>query len=292
MAMNGPGKESLRTTKLSCVYVPLLLGCLLLLGGCSWMVRISQNMHLQGYDADINNWTRAIETAHNDAERAKGYSKRGSAYSEKARYSRAFKLIPPDDYERMFALAMKDHNQATALNPGSAEAYFSRGRAYYDHASSDLTEHKDFKPWFDHAAADFETASAKDPKNFMAFDMLGLTYEQNDEWDKALDAYTRELALNPKLGTDRLAEAYCGRGQQDQTRMNMSAAAADYEKSIELGARSDDGCSCEPYNSLLVIYTDAKQYDKAWNLVHQEQKSNRLAPELVDQLKKASGRSN
>jgi hypothetical protein len=74
--------------------------------------------------------------------------------------------------------------------------------------------------------------------------------------------------------------------------MNMNAAAADYEKSIELSAKSDDGCSCEPYNSLLVIYTDTKQFDKAWDLVHREQKSNRLAPELVDLLKKASGRSN
>ena len=290
--MSDLGKNPLRTIKLSWVY-PALFGGLLLLSGCSWMAQIAQNVHLRGYDTDVRNSTQAIETALNDAERAKGYTERGSAYSEKARYSRAFKLIPADDYERLFALAMKDHDQAIALTPGSAEAYFGRGQAYYSRAALDLTEHGDFRPWFDRAAADFETAAKNDPRDSMAFDMLGLTYEQNDEWDKAIDAYTREVALNPKLGTDRLAEAYCGRGRQDQTHMNLSAAAADYEKSIAVGGTSnDDGCSCEPYNSMLVIYTDTKQYDKAWILVHQEQKSNRLAAELVDQLKKASGRSN
>src|SRR3974377_2000156 len=111
MAMNAPGKRLLRTTNVSRLCFPVLLSSSLLLGGCSWMVQISQNMHLRGYDADIRNGTQAIETARNDAERAKAYSKRGSAYSEKARYSRAFKLIPDNEYERLFALAMKDHDQ-------------------------------------------------------------------------------------------------------------------------------------------------------------------------------------
>ena len=287
MLINRLGPKTLRTTKSACACV------LLLFGGCSWMSQWSQHQHISGYDRDIRNATQAIQIARDTGGRASAYSKRGSSYSEKARYSRAFKLIPSDEYERLFNLALKDHDQAITLNPNSAEVYFNRGQAYYDRATLELTSHQDPRPWFDRAAGDFEIATVKDPRNFMAYDLLGLSHEQNGEWDKAIHDYTRESAVNP-LGRVRLADAYCGHGQQDQTDNRFEAAAADYEKSIEIGARPEDGCSCEPYNSLLSIYTsETHQYDKAWDLVHQAQRSNhQIASELVDQLKKSSGRTN
>ena len=110
--------------------------------------------------------------ARNDARRAAGYARPGRAYSEKARYSRAFKLIPADEYGRLFSLAVKDHDKAVALDPASAEAYFSRGQTYYDRAA--LEESKDAKPWFDPAAADFKKAVERDGRDYMAWDMLGL----------------------------------------------------------------------------------------------------------------------
>lgn len=292
MAMNDPVKESLkRLTRLG-VFFPLVLGSILL-SGCSQLAQISHYYYLAGRDRDIRNATQDIDAAHDGTERAKAYSRRATAYSDKARYSRAFKLVSTEEYERLFDLAVKDHDQAIALNPNSAEVYFKRGQAYYERASLDLTAKQNSKPWFDHAALDFETATEKDPRNSMAFDMLGLTHEENGEWDKATDDYTRELALNPKLGKMRLADAYCGRGQHDQTQMKLDAAAADYEKSIELGATADDGCSCEPYNSLLVIYITTRQYDKAWEFVHRAQKAKyQISDELVDLLKKESGRTN
>ena len=265
----------------------------LLLSGCNWIVQTAQEMHLRGYDSDIKSATQAIGSAHSDGERAQAYSKRGSAYSEKARYSRAFKLIKEDEYERLFDLAVKDHDEAIALDPVSAEVYFNRGQAYYDRGSLDLTEHKMPSEWLDHAAADFETATEKNPHNFMAFDMLGLTHESNDEWDMAIHDYTREMAINP-LGKVRLAGAYCGRGQENQRKMKLDAAAADYERSIDVDPTPDsDGCSCESYNSALGIYTfDTKEYDKAWEIVHKAEKSKQqISGELVDALKKASGRS-
>src|SRR5712692_5152010 len=63
-----------------------------------------------------------------------------SAYSEKARYSRAFKLISAGEYDRLFGLAVKDHDQAVALDPVSAEAYYSRGQTYYDRAALEVVE--------------------------------------------------------------------------------------------------------------------------------------------------------
>lgn len=291
METRHPEKMWSRMAKQWCAYCPLLLG-LLLIDGCGWMVQASQSLRLRGYENDIQSATHTIETARDGAERAKGYGERASAYAEKARYSRAFKLVAADEYERLFDLAMKDHDQAIALNPSSPDVYFSRGKAYYDRALLDLTAHQNSKPWFDRAAADFERATQKDPRNLMAFDLLGLTHEDNGEWDLAIGDYTRELALNPNLGNSRLADAYCGRGQQDQVQMNLDAAAEDYEKSVELGASVDDGCSCEPYNALLMIDTGTRHYDKAWDLVHRLQQSkHRLAPELMEQLKKASGRT-
>lgn len=260
--------------------------------GCGWMIQMTQNAHLRGYDNDIGNATQAIAKASDAAQRAKAYSTRGSAYAEKARYSRGFKLISGAEYERLFDLAMKDHDQAITLDPNDAEAYYNRGKAYWDRGTAEEAEHKDFKASFDRAAADFEISAEKNPQNFMAFDMLGLSREENHEWDEAIKDYSREFSLNPKLGTERLAGAYCGRGQDDQRKENPGAAAMDYEKSVELGAKTDDGCSCEPYNSLLVVYTETRQYDKAWKFVHWAQKSNHfLDGALVDLLSKASGRS-
>jgi tetratricopeptide (TPR) repeat protein len=110
-------------------------------------------MFLGARDREISESTQAVQSARNDAQRAEAYSKRGMAYSEKARYSRAFKLIPAEEYERLFDLAVKDHDEAVRLNPDSAEVYFNRGQAYYDRGSLDLMDHKDGKPWFDLAAA-------------------------------------------------------------------------------------------------------------------------------------------
>ena len=93
----------------------------------------------------------------------------------------------------MFNLAIKDHNQAVALDPASAEVYFNRAQTYYDRGSQDLiyeTNPFDAKPrnnpWLHAAALDFEKATERDPKNSLAFDRLGLAYESNGEPDQAI----------------------------------------------------------------------------------------------------------
>jgi hypothetical protein len=80
---------------------PLCASVVLLLGGCDQMAR---SWYLSGCDRDIKNFTQAIESARDDAQRAAAYAQRGRAYSEKARYSRAFKLIHADEYGRLFSL--------------------------------------------------------------------------------------------------------------------------------------------------------------------------------------------
>ena len=265
-----------------------LLAILMLLGGCE----MGPAMFLGARDREISESTQAAQSARNDVERAKAYSTRGVAYSEKARYSRAFKLIPADEYQRLFDLAVKDHDEAVRLNPDSAEMYFNRGQAYYDRGSLDLMDQKNGKPWFDLAAANFEKATEKDPKNDLAFDRLGLTHEENGESDKAIHDYTQELTLNP-FGRQRLADAYCIRGFHLQQEKHYAAAVGEYQKSIEFGIADDDVCPYQPYDSLVAFYTtETHQYGKAWDFVHRARKSGvRIQPELLDQLKKHSGRT-
>jgi tetratricopeptide (TPR) repeat protein len=296
----------------STLKIATLASVLLFLAGCT---RISQTLSLSVYDRDISSATKAIESANNNndnAHRAEAYAKRGSAYSEKARYSRFFKLISTDEYNRLFGLAIKDHDQAIALDP-SAEAYYTRGVTYYDRAALDAVvngslvgSEADRKAWFDPATADFKKAVEKDNRLYQAWDRLGLSHETIGELDQAINDYTQELALNP-LGRARLADAYCTRGGSHQTVQNQkasnqidanekekanAAAIADYEKSIDTGATAD-GCSCDPYNPLLALYTDGRRYDQAWAVVHKAQKPKKwIAPESLDKLKKESGRSN
>ncbi len=268
---------------------------LLLLSGCT---RIARVWYLSGYDRNIRSATKDIESARDTAQRAEAYAKRGSAYSEKARYSRAFKLISTDEYNRLFSLAIQDHDQAIALDP-SAQAYFTRGATYYDRGSQDsvvdghlMGTEADRKAWFAPATADFKKAIEKDARLDLAWDRLGLIHETTGELDQAINDYTQEMALNP-LGKARLADAYCTRGGSSSPKdKKYDAAIADFEKSIELGATAED-CSCDPYNPLIWLYTDGRRYDQAWGVVHNAQKSKKwIGPETLDRLKKESGRSN
>ena len=283
-------KTSLKITGLLCISL------LLFFAGCT---RIARSLYLSSYDRDISSSTKAIESARDNAHRAEAYAKRGSAYSEKARYSRAFKLIPAEEYNRLFGLALKDHDQAIALDP-SAEAYYTRGVTYYDRAALETVvngllvgSEADRKAWFDPATADFKKAVEKDGRLYLAWDRLGLSHETTGELDQAISDYSQEMALNP-LGRARLADAYCARGGSVSSpkEKNYDAAIADYEKSIDTGATAD-GCSCDPYNPLLALYTQSRQYDQAWAVVHKAQNSKKwIAPESLDRLKKESGRNN
>ena len=268
---------------------PLCVSVALVLAGCS---------PLERYEHDISSSTRDIESARDDIHRAAAHSQRGSAYSEKARYSRAFKLIPSEEYERLFRLAIQDHQQAIALDPASAEAYYSRGRTYYDRAVLETVVNGTLvgteasrKAWFAPAVADFQKAIEKDAKHSEAWDMLGLTHETTGELDQAIADYSQEMTLNA-LGRSRLAVAYCERGDSHQKDKQLDAAIADYEKSVDFGA-TPDGCSCDPYNPLLALYSRSRRYDQSWAVVHRALKAGKwVAPDLLEILKKESGRSN
>lgn len=244
------------------------------------------------YEGQIRKASRAIETARKDNDRAAAYADRGRGYSDKARYLMFRKAIDHDEYVRLFSLAVKDHDQAVALDPNNAELFFKRGLSYYDRAAQANEVGFDHKPWFDSARADFSRAIEKNPRHDLAYDYLGLVDEQTDRLEDAIVDFTHEMALNPRMGRSRLADLYCNRGQSLLREKRYDPAVADLEKSVELGVAAD-GCSCEPYNSLAFVYIDVKQqYDKGWDLVHKARRSMQMiAPEYVERLKTASGRN-
>lgn len=298
MAMDCPAKESSTVTgalsRLSALCGLVVLASLLVFAGCG------PSMFLSARDSEIKDSTQAIEIARDDSQRAKAYSSRGTAYSEKARYSRISKLIPNDESERLFDLAMADHNRAVALDPNNAEVYFNRAQTNYDRGTSDLVFKTEpwlvdptTKSWLDAAASDFEKTIEKDPKNSLAFDRLGLAYEQAGEEDKAVRAYTQEMAVDP-LGKQRLADAYCFFGFRHQQQKEYAAAAAAYQKSTEFGLADDKSCPYNPLENGVAIYTnETREYDKAWEMVHQAEKVNRrISPKVIEKLKKESARDN
>lgn len=267
---------------------PWCAATVLLLGGCAWG---GSAYWLVKYDHEIKEGTQAIESARNDAQRARAYADRGRGYAEKARYSRSFKLISAGEYGRLFDLALKDHDQAVALAPGDAQVYLSRGLTLYGGAVLEDQADPKTSALFEAAKADFTRAIERDAGNEQAFDMRGLVHSATGDHDRAIADFAEVMRINPRLGKLRLAEAYCVRGSFHQREKAYDLAIADYERAIGLDAPSD-GCGCQPDAPLAWIYCDRGQYNQSWEVVQRAQRAKRwIPPELIERLKKASGRS-
>jgi tetratricopeptide (TPR) repeat protein len=102
----------------------------------------------------------------------------------------------------------------------------------------------------------------EDPQNYLAFDRLGLTYEQNGQADNAIQAYTHEMAFE-SLGKQRLADLYCNIGSQHQQQKDYAAAAAAYRKSIEFGIADNKSCPVEPSGNPKLIEQEKKESSRA-----------------------------
>ena len=264
------------------------VAALVLLVGCEWYGR---GGFLARCDREIRESTQEIDASRDDAHRAQGQSARGTAYSEKARYSRSFKLISSEEYGRLFDLAIADHDRAVALAPGDGRFYLARGLAYYWRAV--LEERTDPKAatLYDTAKADFGRALERDSRNEQAFDMRGLVHSANGDHDQAIRDFAEVAKLDPHLGKMRLADAYCRRGDSDVKAKNYDLAISDYDKAIEFDAPSD-GCDCQPDSPLAWTYLETRQYDRSWEVVHRAQRAHRwIMPELIERLKEASGRA-
>ena len=169
---------------------------------------------------------------------------------------------PADEYAAACsALPSRTMTRPSHSTPANAEAYFSRGQAYYDRAVLETVVDgvavgtgAARKSWFDPAVADFKQAIARDGRRERAWDMLGLIHETTGESDEAIGDYSQEMALNP-YGQERAWPTLtaCAGAPDQKEKKYRRAAIADYEKAIASGATADDR-SCDPYNPLFGLY--------------------------------------
>jgi len=262
----------------------VLLAGIVLLGGCA---RIAHSWYLSRADAKIGHASEALASATNNAERSAAYADRADAYADKARYSRVMNLIAAEEYNQLFDLAIHDYDQAIALAPDNADMYYRRGNAYYARASLDMMKaptSASLAP----AKADFSRTVKMNPKNAMAFDMLGLTDASMGNWTEAIADFEQETG-DERLQSLRLSDAYCNRGTVYMGEKKYAQAISDLNQSIQIRA-TEDACECEPYNPLLSIYLNqTREYDKAQALAALARRSGKwIAPENLDQLKASS----
>jgi tetratricopeptide (TPR) repeat protein len=156
-----------------------------LLGGCTRMYRTYQSWYVSQYDGEIRRAGQAIAASRNTTQRSAAYADRADAYADKAQYSRLMKLIAGEEYNKLFDLAVQDYNQAIALDPDNAKTYYRRGNAYYSRADLDMIYEPHTSVFLAPAKADFSRVVAKNPKNVMALDMLGLTDGSMGDWTQA-----------------------------------------------------------------------------------------------------------
>ena len=106
----------------------ILFAGIVLLGGCTRMVRMYESWNVSGYDGEIRRAGQAIAASSNTTQRSAAYADRADAYAEKARYSRLMKLIADEEYNKLFDLAVQDYNQAIALDPDNARDVLPPGQ--------------------------------------------------------------------------------------------------------------------------------------------------------------------
>jgi tetratricopeptide (TPR) repeat protein len=259
----------------------VLFAGIVLLGGCA---RMYQSWYLNRADGKIRRAGADLAAARSNVQRCAAYCDRADAYADKARYSRVMRLIAAEEYNKLFDLALQDYSQAIALEPDNGEMYYRRGNAYFSRASLDMIK-EPTSVFLVPAKADFSRAVEKNPKNAMAFDMLGLTDAAMGNWTQAIADFGQETALKP-LQRFRLSDAYCNRGSVYLGEKKYDLAVSDLNQAIQIRGTGDP-CECEPYNPLLAIYLNqTREYDKAREVVALARRSGKwIAPEYLEQLK-------
>jgi tetratricopeptide (TPR) repeat protein len=119
--------------------------------------------------------------------------------------------------------AIADYEQALALNPQHAAAYYNRGTARQD--QGDLAR----------AIADYEQAIALNPQYAAAYNNRGTARQDQGDLARAIADYTQAFTLNPQD-----AAAYYNRGTARQDQGDLVGAITDYEQALALNPQYVD----------------------------------------------------
>jgi len=175
--------------------------------------------------------------------------------------------------------AIAEFTQAIALQPEISDLYFNRGLANdrygdIDAAISDYTSaiqkaaaanrQPDFKLYYvrgyDYvlkkeygpAQADLLKVVELNPQYVSAYEQLGIVFSASEQYDKAIENYSRAIELEPK------AETYFSRGVTFYFNKQDDAAIKDFTTCIEMNPKL-----AAPYYSRGAIYSVGGENDKA-----------------------------
>lgn len=224
--------------------------------------------------------------------------------------------------------AIVDYTTAIKLNPKNEEAYFVRGIAYaagreVDKALADYNKAIELNPKYVQAylnrallqmSAGNNDAAIADAGKVMGINsnfagsyyLRGLAYANKNNLEQAISDYTKAIEMAPQY-----AEAYANRGLarayniierakmdpnspiayvnigiSNVDKKNYDLAIADANKALELNPKY-----VEAYIIRARIYLLANDFNKAWADIHKVESFGAVVrPEILEQLKKASGR--
>ncbi|GCL58160.1 tetratricopeptide repeat protein [Microcystis aeruginosa] len=106
---------------------------------------------------------------------------------------------------------------------------------------------------YDKAIAAYTKAIEINPQYAEAYKNRGIVYHNLKEYDKAIKDYNKAIEINPQY-----ADAYNGRGIVYYNLKDYEKAMADYNKAIEINPQL-----FQAYNNRGNVYSDLKEYDKA-----------------------------
>ncbi|MBE3141996.1 MAG: tetratricopeptide repeat protein [Planctomycetes bacterium] len=176
----------------------------------------------------------------------------------------------PAYYTFLNSITIKLYSKGGSSVPvKTAEEYLQSGNTFFDQGN------------FSQTISDFTKAIEIDPKLAKAYNNRGFVYVTQGNFPQAILDFTKVIEINPQN-----ADAYHSRGFVYAKQNNFIQAISDFTKAIEI-----DPKLAKAYNSRGKNYYNIKEYDKAWADVHKaEELGSAVSPELLAELKKASGR--
>lgn len=173
---------------------------------------------VKNYDKAIEYYNKAIEI---DKKCALAYNNRGYSYFNKQEYENA----------------LQDYDKAILLNPKLKIAQDNRTKLL-----EIIAEKEEFK--------ELVKNSEQNQKNYHYYFNLGMAEARLGEYDKALEAYNKSLALNPNF-----AQGYLFRGILEHGKGNLKKASEDYSKSIEIDKNLVDAY----FNRAQIVFSKESQ---------------------------------
>ncbi|MDO8536029.1 MAG: tetratricopeptide repeat protein [Candidatus Omnitrophota bacterium] len=239
--------------KKSAVYAPALRAFLV-----ASLIAIISVLALSSYNRctlwkdDLSLWNNELLTYPGAHHLA--YLKRGSAYKDEGKFSQA----------------IADYSKAIEVSPRISLSYSMRAETY-------ITMGK-----FDQAISDYSKAIEIGPCDGMMYFDRGVAYDIKGDLDNAIRDYTKAMEMNPRLG----AGAYYNRGCVRYHRKDFDRAIYDYTEAIRI-----DPNFAKAYNDRAAAYLYKNAYADSWSDIQKVEKLGYEAdPEILDKLKKASGR--